>query len=130
MKRGIRILSIMLCGIILTGCGMEKLSDKYNEDEVRSATEDIITLLNEGKYDEIVKNGAEGLDGDGVTYDLKTSHESIIKDSGAFDTNKKMVFQEKSGYAVVVTLAKYEKKTIKYTFTFDENVKIIQLFMK
>ncbi|MGL5351988.1 MAG: DUF3887 domain-containing protein [Clostridium sp.] len=130
MKKIASIVIMILCGVMLIGCGREKLSDKYSEDTLTTATENIITLLNEGKYEEIVKKGGSTFEAAGVEDKIKSAHESMIKNAGDFESNTKMVFQEKSGYAVVVTKSKYEKKNIQYTFTFGEDLKIYQLFMK
>lgn len=130
MKKALKIGLMVLCGIMLISCGMEKLSDKYNEETLTKATENIIAILNEGNYEEVVANGGSTMEKEGSADRLKSVHESIIKNAGDFESNTDMIFQEKNDYAVVITKAKYENKTIQYTFTFGEDLKVYELFMK
>ena len=120
MKKLMKVLLCIACLSILVGCGMEKLSDKYNEDELRQASEAIIKQLSSGKYNEIIANGGSTLQGEGTEDTLKKGHESVSEKSGNFKGIDNMIFQEKNGYACVVTIAKYEKKKIQYIFSFDE----------
>lgn len=130
MKKILRILICVICLSMLVGCGMEKLSDKYNEDELRSASENIIKLLNEGKYDEIVASGGITLQKDGAEEQIKKGHESVTKKIGDFQGVENISYQEKNGYAVVVPIVKYENRKIQYIFSYDEELKLVELFMK
>ena len=46
MKKLIKVMSLVLCLSLLISCGTEKLSDKYNEEEIKGVSEQIINNLN------------------------------------------------------------------------------------
>ena len=61
MKKIGKFLMMMLCLSLLTGCGAASLSDKYDEEKLKSSVEEIIIDFNEGKYEDIVSMGSDEL---------------------------------------------------------------------
>lgn len=43
---GIIVCAILMCSVLLSGCGGQKLSNDFNEDDVKQAAENVITLVN------------------------------------------------------------------------------------
>ena len=59
MKKFIKVLSIMLCLFMFVSCSAGKLSDAYNEDEVKAAAEEVINELNDKNYDGILEDSSD-----------------------------------------------------------------------
>ena len=54
-KRGLLFCVICLIGVLTAGCG-NKLSDKFDEDEVKKAAENMIDQVNAGELEDIYEN--------------------------------------------------------------------------
>ena len=50
MRKFIKVLSLVLCIFMITGCNAGQLSDKYNEEEVKTASETVINNLNDNYW--------------------------------------------------------------------------------
>lgn len=51
---GILLLAVLLAGVLTACAGSRKLSDKFDEAEVKAAAEEVIEILNEGDVDTLV----------------------------------------------------------------------------
>ena len=129
------ILTAAICLSMLAGCASTKLSKNFDADTVKSAAENVITLLNSKKSegfkeictvqmrdaltDDVMKQIYEVI-GEGATY-KEVSNISI-----AGSTN------QSSGeeFAVVVVKAKYELRTFTYTISFTKQMKLAGLYYK
>ena len=130
MKNLISILLTLICGLFLIGCGPKALSENYNEDVLREASKVIIDQLNNEEYNEMVDNAGETIKNDESTEVIKNAYDSIKKSAGEFESIDKISFQEKNGYAVVVSIAKFEKRNVQFIFSFDKEIKLVEIFMK
>lgn len=130
MKNIISILLTLICGLFLIGCGPKTLSENYNEDVLREVSQVIIDQLNNEEYNEIVDNAGETIKNDESAEVIENAYDSIKKSAGGFDSIDKMSFQEKNGYAVVVSIAKFEKRDVQFIFSFDKEIKLVEIFMK
>ena len=130
MKKFIKSLVIMLCLFMVTGCSAGKLSDAYNEDEVKAAAEDVIDKLNDKNYEGILENSSEELKNSLPDNKLQETWESFSKDIGAFDSISKETLAEKNGYAVAIVNAKYENKKVTFTLSFNKEMKLSGIYMK
>lgn len=128
MKKVYKFMLVMLCGVLFISCGAKKLSDKYNEDTLKKASEEIIANLNDGNYDDIMNNSTDKMKN--VQEKVKETWGEISKNAGEYKSISKMSFQEKDNYAIVITVVKYEKSGVQFTFTFDEDMKLAGVFMK
>lgn len=130
MKNITSILLTLICGLFLIGCGPKILSENYNEDVLREASKVIIDQLNNEEYNEIVDNAGETIKNDESAEVIENAYDSIKKSAGEFDSIDKISFQEKNGYAVVVSIAKFEKRDVQFIFSFDKEIKLVEIFMK
>ena len=137
-----RIKSISLCALILVisaallaGCGGKQLSSDFNEEEVKKAAENVISLIN--------KQDSEGLReictvqmSTALTDDVLKQVYAAIGEGGQFVKVEEMSIAgstDKSNgeeFAVVVAKAKYELKTFTYTITFTKQMKVAGLYYK
>ena len=129
MKKLIKILLIVICILLLGGCGAKKLSDNYSEDKLKAAAEAVINSLNNEKYDEIEAMISEDLKKQ-LTADKIKEVWNSLKRRGKYESISKIIFQEKKDYVVVVTVAKYEKGNIQFTLSFNKDMKLVGIYLK
>lgn len=129
-------LGCLSLAVILAGCG-SGLSEKFDEDEVRRAAEEIIEEASQGSFREIweeafspiMQNAADSeeiqknldylLDGKGELKEFKKTEVKGIQDK---DTGTE--------YATALIVAEYEEGKVMYTISFDENMKCAGFYMK
>lgn len=134
-SKGTAILAAAICLVLLTGCGSTKLSEDFKEDEVKSAAENVITLVNsqdtdglkaictvqmrDALTDDVMKQIYEAI-GEGGTF-VEVSNISV---AGSTDKTSG------EDYAVVVVKAKYEIRSFTYTISFTKQMKLAGLYYK
>lgn len=130
MKKFIKGLLVILCLFMLTGCSAGKLSDTYNEGEVKAAAEDVISKLNDKNYEGILENSSDELKISLPDNKLQEAWEGFSKDIGKFDSISKETLAEKNGYAVDIVNVKYENKKVTFTLSFNKEMKLAGIYMK
>lgn len=130
MKKIIRVLSLMVCIFMLAGCSAGKLSDKYNEEDLKNAAEEVITNLNDKNYDDIFEGSSEELKNDLPDNKLKEAWEGFSENIGDYDSISKMTFAEKNGYAVAIVNVKYTNKKVTFTLSFNSDMRLSGIYMK
>lgn len=130
MRKFVKILSIMLCLFIFAGCSAGKLSDAYNEDEVKAAAEDVINKLNDKNYEGILEISGEELKKSLPDNKLQEYWEGFSKDIGEFDSISKETVAEKNGYAFDIVNVKYNKKNVTFTLSFNKDMRLSGIYMK
>lgn len=120
---------MVICVGILVGCGATKLSDKYNEETLRTSTEAVIKNMDSGNFQAIEEVMSDKLKEAVPTDKLKAVWESLPK-TGKYEKISKIVFQEKDGYAVVVAIAKFENSNVQYTLSYDKDMKLVGIYIK
>ncbi len=129
MKRLSKIMLMILCIMMLGGCGAKKLSSAYSEDKLKAASEEIIKDLNNEKYDAVVAKFNSDLK-DKLSANKLEEVWVNYKSLGKYDSISKIAFQEKDNYAVVVAIAKYEKGKVQFTLSFNKDMELVGIFMK
>lgn len=130
MKKFIKVLSIMLCLFVFVSCSAGKLSDAYNEDEVKAAAEEVINELNDKNYDGILEDSSDELKISLPDNKLQETWEGFSKDIGEFNSISNMTLAEKNGYAVAITNVKYDNKKVTFTLSFNKEMKLAGIYMK
>lgn len=126
---------LILCFTLLTGCAGGKLSDDFNEEEVKQAAGDVIEILNnkdtkslleistvqvkEAFTDEVLEQIYEAIDEGGDFKEVKAISVASTADKST-----------KEEFAVAVVKAEYEIKTFTYTISFTKQMKLAGLFYK
>lgn len=135
MKRITVLLSLLLIAALFAGCS-PKLSDKFDKDTVVSAAQEVVALMNEGKYAEINAKTREDLREALSAEVLASAAEQVLAGAGDFSEFGKYSVvgqKEKStgeDYAVIVLEAKYANKTHVYTLSYDADMNIIGFYIK
>ena len=136
------ILSIVMLGfalvILLTGCaGSQKLSDKFDEEEVKAAAREVIEILNDKDVDTLVDEKWNAVMKSMVSKEIMDGQIlPIVEELGAFEEFDKEAVtgsrdkDTEQEFAVAVVMVKYEKRKAKYTITFDEDMKVGGFYIK
>ena len=127
----------MLAGI-LAGCGgNQKLSDKFDEGEVKEAAREVIEILNDKDVDTLVDEKWNSMMKSMAGKEMMTDQVlPIVEDLGAFEEfDKEAVTGSKDKdteqeFAVAVVKVKYEKRKAQFTISFDEDMKVGGFYIK
>ena len=122
---GIILLAVLLAGVLTACAGSRKLSDKFDEAEVKAAVD---TLVDE-KWNTVMKSmvGKDVLTGEILP---------IVEELGAFEAFDKEAVTGNTDqdtdqeYAVAVIKVQYEKRKAQFTISFDEDMKVGGFFIK
>ena len=130
MKKIFKILSMMVCIFMMVGCSAGKLSDKYNEEDLKVEAEKVIKNLNDKNYDTILEGSSDELKNALPDNKLKETWEGFSENIGDYDSISKMTFAEKNGYGVAIVSAKYTNKKVTFTLSFNSEMKLSGIYMK
>ena len=133
--RWISVISFIMIFTLLAGCSGAPLSDKFNEEEVKAAAENVVNLVNNGDAQSLgaisMPEMKEALNQE----TLGQIHEVLDK-GGEFEkiesisvTGKKDKETEDE-YAVSIVKAKYGEKNFIYTISFNEAMELAGLYVK
>ena len=132
------LLGVFMLAGLLAGCvGGQKLSEQFDEEEVKAAAEEVIEILNDGDVDTLVEekwnSTMRGMaDKDMMEKDVLP----IVEELGAFEGfDKEAVTGNKDKdteqeFAVAIIIGKYEKRKAQFTISFDEDMKVGGFYIK
>ena len=138
MKSKIAVIlsGFLLCSALLGGCSNMELGDMFDKDAVLSKSEEAIGYFNDGDYQAIIDMGDDSLK-DEITVETFDAQAAPKKEKlGEFKEITKedvmgTVDQETGmNYAGTVITAKYEHGKLKFTISYDENMKLVQFAIK
>lgn len=133
---------MMVCVCVLTGllfgcAGSQRLSDNFDEAEVKAAAESVIEILNSGEVELLVDEQWNAVMKGAVDSEmLEDQILPIVEELGEFEGfDKEAVTGSKDPdteqeFAVAVIKAKYEKRKAQFTISFDEDMKVAGFFIK
>lgn len=132
------ISGIIMAAVMLAGCaGSQKLSDKFNEEEVKEAAREVIEILNDQDVDTLVDEKWNSTMKSMAGKEMMTEQIlPIIEELGAFEEfDKEAVTGSKDKdteqeFAVAVVKVKYEKRKAQFTISFDEDMKVGGFYIK
>ena len=109
-------------------------SGTFKNEDVENQTREIICLLDEENYDALRKEANEVMEPSITEEILKNAKESISYDWGERkffgDVYTSEVKQKGALYVVAQVTVTYERVSVTYTISFDENMKLAGLYMK
>lgn len=130
MKKIMSSLILVLCGVLFIGCGAQKLSSDYNEDDLKAASEEIVNYLLEGKYEDIVDMGSDDLKKVLTNDQIEDAYVNLSSELGDYKEIKKIIFQETEGGVAVVIIVKYENGKAQFTLGFNKDMNLTAIYMK
>ncbi len=127
-----------MAAVMLAGCaGSQKLSDKFDEEEVKEAAREVIEILNDKDVDTLVDEKWNSMMKSMAGKEMMTDQVlPIVEDLGAFEEfDKEAVTGSKDKdteqeFAVAVVKVKYEKRKAQFTISFDEDMKVGGFYIK
>lgn len=129
MKKFIIICFCFCMSLGLVACDRkEDNTPAYDEVTVLEKAEDVITLVNEAKYEEALSNCAPELEI--LTPEkLKETFDSL-GDKGAFIEVKDHEMVIQNNYAVMGLIVSYDQMDLQYTLSFDVDMKLSGFYIK
>jgi hypothetical protein len=132
------ITGIIMAAVMLAGCaGSQKLSDKFDEEEVKEAAREVIEILNDKDVDTLVDEKWNSMMKSMAGKEMMTDQVlPVVEDLGAFEEfDKEAVTGSKDKdteqeFAVAVVKVKYEKRKAQFTISFDEDMKVGGFYIK
>lgn len=130
MKK-IRVFLMMVLGcVMLVGCSSNKLSDDFNEEELKSTTQGVIQMLCNEEYDKIKEMSGQVLIDAGVSDKLKEVWQPIAKELGKFESYDKEAVVGNGDEATVVVITKFENGSAKFTISYNKDMKLTGFYIK
>ncbi len=136
MKKYLRVLIVILVMSLLFGCSGNKLSDKFDEQEVLDKGKEVVEVINTRQYEDVIALLREDLQSQITADQLVTAWDDQIVAAGEFEKIKNTAIESqedsvtKEEYVPVVLEAVYAEDTLIYTLSFDEDLMMIGLYMK
>ncbi len=130
MKKIKILLMVLLVGVILGGCSSSKLSDAYNEDELKKDAQRIVSMICNEEYDKVIDQMSDNIKGKISAEQLKEVWQPIKEKVGSFKSIEKEGVIGKDGLATVVEVAEFENGKAQFTITYNEDMKLEGLYIK
>src|SRR5690625_723959 len=112
----------------LVACGGNKVDDSTSEKYISKA-EVVVSLLNEGNYEEVYAKFDEEMKA-GLPVNDMEDLTPIIEESGKFEKIDKSSVEEDDGYYVTVLVAKYSEENRVFTVSFNDKEEVAGLFIQ
>ena len=134
MKKTIMIILGIFVAFIFSGCNSTKLADSFDKATVKASAKQVIDYMNSGDFDSV--NALVREDGKEIlTSDvLSDAVQKTYGKAGSFVEYKAVnIIGQKDkdmNYAIALVQAKYEKKTVTFTISFDSNMAVVGIYMK
>lgn len=128
MKRVLFTVLSVMAMLALAACGGKKVDDATSEKYISKA-ENIVSLLNEGKYQEVHAMFDDEMK-TGLPEDQMKELTPIIEESGNYEKIDKSSVEKKDGFYIVVLVAKYSNENRVFTITFNDQDEVAGLYIK
>jgi len=127
-----RIISLMtmVCLCLLAGCSSNALPEGMTEDQVRQASEQVVTMLSDGNYAGIEALYDSTMKSALPAGQLKTALSAQLDQLGGFQSFDQESFYGKKGYAVAVLTCSYESGKAIFTISLNPDYQLSGLYMK
>lgn len=129
--------ALLMASLLFAGCGKtggagssSSGSSDYDGEAVIKAAVEVVSDLNDGKYDEITAKMDDTMLKALGENGLQTTWEPIKEKVGAFVEVEDSAFVEKDGYGIGAVLVKYENSELQVQVTFDKDMQISGLFFR
>lgn len=128
-----KTIRIALLGIImlmvLAACGGGNV-DEATAEKYSSKAEEVITLLNNGHYDELYEMFDATMKTALPLENMAEVFTPVIEESGDFEKMNKSTVNEDDGLFITISSAKYSNKNRVYTITFNQDDEVAGLYVK
>ncbi len=135
MKKIILMAALLMTTALMCACKSgSNLADAFDEDTVKKTAAQAIDLFNAKDFQAVIDMGSDEFKAQ-LTVEQFASVETQLDTLGAFDSVEKFVIagqqdEAKKDYAVVVAVGKYANGSLQFSMAFDDQMKLIQFFVK
>lgn len=132
MKRLLLLISVLL----LSACSANKIPEGFEEDTLNSRAEEVVSLLNDSKVDEVYTLFRADVQAMIPLEDLKTIIQSKFDQVGSFKEITQIAITETKDpntselYAVVILSCSHDKGKTTYTLSFDKDLLLVGFYIK
>ena len=119
-----------MCVMMLVGCGSNELSEKFDETLIKEEVQAIIHNLNNNNYEEVISKGDSILQKELSVNELKDVWEDVSEDLGSFVELVSVSCEEKNNIAGATVIAKYENSRAQFSMSFNEEMKLVGIYMR
>lgn len=136
MKKIIKgLLLIIPMMFIVTGCGAgdikeQELSDAFDKEKLKVASEKVIENINSGDYDKVFEVESDQMKDIFPVEKIKETFDPLKKKLGGFESFEDVKMVEKEGLAVVVTYVKYKNAKVQYQQSYTTEMKLDGIYIK
>ncbi|MGO1469885.1 MAG: DUF3887 domain-containing protein [Tissierella sp.] len=129
------ILCLIIIFTLLVGCSSSKLSDDFNEEEIKEKAEEVIKIINNEDSQALLEMTTVQMK-NALTDDTLEEIYEAIGEGGELENIEEMSVagqkdkDTEEEFAVVVAKTKYENKNFVYTISFTKEIKLAGLFYK
>jgi len=131
----ILLLSTILSVLLLTACSAPALSADFNEEDVKQAAQDVVSLLNAQDSEGLRSLFTEQMN-TAISDDVFVQIYAAIEGGGKFEAIDNVTVVGSSDkstgeeFATAVVNAKYENQSFTYTITFNKQMQLAGLYYK
>lgn len=136
-KKGILGMVAGIClMLLLTACGAQALPEQFDEDTVQAEAETAIAYFNERDYQSIIDMGSDEFKEVITVENFLSQSEPYLEKCGEYKELSKTVFvgnvdkKTQKAFGGVIMVGTYEKGTIQFTIGFDEEMQLVQFYIK
>lgn len=132
MKRLLLVLSLL----ILTACSSNKIPEGFTETELTNKVNEIVSLLNDNKVNEVYSMFRSDVQAMLKLEDLEVIIQDKFEQVGTFKEVTQIAFTDTKDpstselYAVVIVVCEHEEGKTTYTLSFNEELELVGFFVK
>lgn len=132
MKRLLLVFSLL----ILTACSSNKIPEGFTETELTSKVNEIVSLLNDNKVNEVYSMFRSDVQAMLKLEDLEVIIQDKFEQVGTFKEVTQIAFTDTEDpstselYAVVIVVCEHEEGKTTYTLSFNEELELVGFFVK
>lgn len=124
-----KLLCIGLISLFLSGC-TAKLDENFDEAVLKEKAIEVVTYLNEDKFEEVSAMGDENMNTPELANKLKEAWLPTKTNFGSFKEFDKFDYTSKDGNAIVIAIASYENNKVQFTISFNSDMKLAGFYFK
>lgn len=124
---------IVISFVMLAGCNSTKDQNSGKDagsSDIVKISEDFITLLEEGQYEEATNYFNEAFKKERTAESLKEEWDSLTEQLGKLNNQEYSTTTELNGYEVVMINGYFEETVVMFNFSFDNQGKIAGYYVQ
>lgn len=129
MKKIWKFVTVVCFLGMLVGCGGNQL-ENFTEEQLHEESVKVIDLFNQKEYDAVADLFEDSLKDNISGAQLKQAWDENFSEVGDFVEYSNFTYAEKNKNGFVEVTAKYQNNNVKYTISFDKEMRLTNFFLK